>query len=1055
MIRNMDPKDHATEAIDDSEEHASSGSIDLPVENWDRYKMEALIGEGGMARVYKAFDPQLKRYVALKFIRGDNPVLTERLLKEARAQAQLEHEHVCKIYEVGEENGKRYIAMQFIKGDILQTAAKEMTLEQKIKVMVDVSNAIQSAHRAGIIHRDLKPSNIMVERTEDASFHSYVMDFGIARELSSAARTATSDIMGTPSFMSPEQIFSDPTKIDRRADIYGLGACMYSILLDRAPFEGPIAEVLVKLISEDPVSLRMVDPSIPKDIETIVMKCLEKDPSQRYDSARALSEDLKRYLEGEPILAIPLKWKYRLSKKIKKNKLTSALLAAFLLLLIIASSALLYSWWRTEKQVRLAQQFSQEVEAVDWVMRMAHMSPIHDVRNEKAKIRDRMKRIQAAMADAGSLSFGPGNYAVGKGYLILQEHESAKKHLDTAWKNGYRSPEIAYALGLTLGSLYQKGLSDVERMESSVAREKRLKDLEKDYRDPALQLLRQSKGAWAHAPEFVEGLIAFYEKRYGEALAKAKEASVRLPWFYESKILEGDIYYARGITKSDIGNKDQSIEDLTHAEAAYRNAIRIGQSDARAYGGVCNVYSKIFRMQVYEKKIDLESLKNDAIAACSLALQVEPENTSVLYESSLIQTYWGEHLEIEGKDPSESLKTAFLLAEKVIKLKPNHDSAYESMGLGLRTRGNYEALVGKNPEESFRAAAKAFDKALKIDSNNGSTWNSLGLLYNDLAYIEMSNGKDPRHSLQQSVKAMHRALQINPNKIHAIANLGWAYSHLGKYEMEHGHDPIPSLNLSIQYLNLSIQHLEQTKAKLASNVFPYRWLLYVHRNLGEHRLRMGEDPSNEFALAEQSFQDGIGLTSKDAILHKHMARIPILKAKLAVDGNDSPIVELRKAAELMKTALQYDPTDSATYVQMGMASLLEARWEMSRNKNPEASFAKSKTSFGKALKLDAEEPTGHIGMAELYYWSAHASRSNVQVAESLIQQGLEQCKEAIRIDATSATAYGVRGMLLHLRANLKQNQQDEIAAADSFRKALSLNKFLANQLKPWLVQIAF
>ena len=146
------------------------------------YQIEALLGYGGMGHVFKAFDPALNRYAALKVLRAETPEWARRFLQEARVQAKIDHENVCKVYEVGETDGKQFIAMQLIQGKTLGAAAKELKMEQKIRIMKQVADALHAAHREGLIHRDIKPTNIMVVHTEEGDWRPYVLDFGLARE---------------------------------------------------------------------------------------------------------------------------------------------------------------------------------------------------------------------------------------------------------------------------------------------------------------------------------------------------------------------------------------------------------------------------------------------------------------------------------------------------------------------------------------------------------------------------------------------------------------------------------------------------------------------------------------------------------------------------------------------------------------------------------------------------------------------------------------------------------------------------------------------------------
>jgi hypothetical protein len=275
----------------------------FPVPSWDRYRPIRLLGEGGMGRVYLARDLRLGRNVAIKFVRGDDPDMSRRIVGEARAQARVNDPHVCRVYEVDEVDGRVYIAMQFVDGVALPELVGALTYEQKALVMRGAALGVHEAHRVGLIHRDLKPTNIMVERDPDGTLRPFVMDFGIARDWS-VSDTATGTVLGTPQFMAPEQARGEVKQLDRRADVYSLGATLYAFLVGRAPIEGENPLVILNRISIDNAPrLRTIDPDVPPDLEAIAVKCLEKDRAARYESARALADDLGRFLDGQPVEA--------------------------------------------------------------------------------------------------------------------------------------------------------------------------------------------------------------------------------------------------------------------------------------------------------------------------------------------------------------------------------------------------------------------------------------------------------------------------------------------------------------------------------------------------------------------------------------------------------------------------------------------------------------------------------------------------------------------------------------------------------------------------------
>jgi tetratricopeptide (TPR) repeat protein/predicted Ser/Thr protein kinase len=296
-----------------------------------RYETAVPLGSGGVGEVFKAYDPALQRFVALKYLKHHDPALAERLLREARLQARVDHEAVCKVYAAGtDETGRPYIAMQYIEGRTLERAAAELSLAEKLRVVQRVAEAVHAAHETGLIHRDLKPENIMLDERSGEEPKAYVLDFGLAREHQATGLTRTGVIVGTVAYMAPEQARGEVHTLDRRTDVYALGATLYRVLAGRPPFQGSDLDVILQSLHRDPTPLREIDGAIPRDVETIVGKCLEKDPQHRYATAQSLALDLAHVLAAEPIDARPPSRVRSLLRPVRRNPSLSVALAAAL-----------------------------------------------------------------------------------------------------------------------------------------------------------------------------------------------------------------------------------------------------------------------------------------------------------------------------------------------------------------------------------------------------------------------------------------------------------------------------------------------------------------------------------------------------------------------------------------------------------------------------------------------------------------------------------------------------------------------------------------------------
>ena len=275
------------------------------------YEVLRELGRGGMGVVYQARHLRLDRVVALKMILAGGHAGEAELARfrtEAEAVARLQHPNIVQIFEVGEHADLPYFSLEFCGGGGLDKKLNGTPLPPRAAaaLLEKLARAMQAAHDKGVVHRDLKPANVLLAEGGEPK----ITDFGLAKKLDADGQTQTGAVMGTPSYMAPEQAAGKTKELGPACDVYALGAILYECLTGRPPFKGStMLDTLAQVLADDPVPPRKLQSNAPRDLETICLKCLEKDPARRYGSALALAEDLERWLNGKPVTAHPPSWR--------------------------------------------------------------------------------------------------------------------------------------------------------------------------------------------------------------------------------------------------------------------------------------------------------------------------------------------------------------------------------------------------------------------------------------------------------------------------------------------------------------------------------------------------------------------------------------------------------------------------------------------------------------------------------------------------------------------------------------------------------------------------
>ncbi|MBS2020822.1 MAG: protein kinase [Deltaproteobacteria bacterium] len=875
----------------------------------ERYELLDVLGSGGMGRVWHAYDTRLKRDVAIKTLNAVGAKATSKLVQEAQAQARVEHPHVCRIYEVGwDELGEPFIVMQLISGKTLSDVAQTLSLEQRVKAVKNISEAVHEANRNGVIHRDLKPSNVLMEPQPEGGFKACVTDFGLAREATDSLETRTGSVVGTPQYMAPEQARGETSLIDRRTDVYGLGAMLYEVLSGMMPFEGNAYDILNQVLAGSPIPILKRQPALPRDLAVIVGKCMERDQRRRYDSARALADDLQRWLDGAAILARPPSLTYRLRRFVGRHPIAIAVPLVLLLLGGLAQA----TFWRTRSKAReVAARFGQDVKEIEGAMSLALILPLHDTTAEENKVRTRMARLDREMLLLGREGLGPGNYALGRGYLALGETERARDAFQKAWDAGYTTPETATGLGRALVDLYETALRDNARLEDPALRQRKKKELMKSLREPAMAALREGAGATTEPAEYVEALLRFCDEDLDGAEAMAKEAILRAPWLYEGRLLLGRIARERGQRKRAAGDEAGADAEFREAQEPLEIAVQIGRSDPRAWSELCGLWMDVVAQPSYRSA----EAPQEMFTACHNAVTAAPNRVNSWVQLAGAHRTWAEALQRVGKpEEADELVSAGQDAKHALALDPQSAAAHLVRGLALHRLSRIEDQEGRDPGPALEKSIDELQRAFELEPENVQLASQLGTAMGERAQNLFDQARDPTGSLERAAQLLTRAFAMDPLYLVPQADLGRVRQLQARWQAERGVDPLAALDDAQRAWRQA--GLSETSTQIG--------LARTDLQRAEWQLEVGADATATFTEAADLLGrlTGAGRAGEVAI---DVARLHWLRARQEQLSGRDPTKEITEARAAMETSPRSGPLARQALLLSARLDLLAAR----------------------------------------------------------------------------------------------------------------------------------
>ncbi|CAM2067717.1 Non-specific serine/threonine protein kinase [Sulfidibacter corallicola] len=1009
-------------------------SHEFPVANWDRYQPERFLGEGGMGKVFLAYDPRLQRRVAIKFVHEGREEDARRLIREARSQARVQHERVCKVFEVNEIDSQVYIAMEYIDGRSMTDQAVDLTTRELVEVVREAALGVHAAHEVGLIHRDLKPSNIMLAKSESGAWKPYVVDFGLAFDWGEDSTQMWA--AGTPHFMAPEQALGQEGCLDPRTDVYSLGATLYWCLCGKPPIQGSNAlETLARIPQDDPVAPHLHNPRVSKDLELITLKCLRKNRAARYPSALALAKDLDCYLRGDAVSVRAADWSYLVAKKIRKHRVFATMLVTTLLLMIGAG---IWNWnlsQRAALREDFVRRFAEQAEEIEAMVRFTYMLPLHDIRVEREEIQNRFSTIKQTMETAGPLASEAGNYALGRSHSALGEYHRARSYLEIAWDQGFREPRVAYSLAQTLGALYHEALTEVSKIKDPELRLAREKELRTQYRDRVLDLLKLVPTEGARFPEYLEAMIAFYEQDWENAQELLVASRRKAPWFFESYLLEGRILLARARQAEIKGHPEQTRSFFQRARQSYREALKIAPSNPEIYFALADLNAIQTNFVNYHGGAT-DALVEEGNLAIDNALIANPDSYPAMVRRVNLDSVALQNRINRSEDVTEDLAKALALARRAQSFNPRDPRLLKVLGkLHLqRALGRREKTL--DPSRDL-AAVWAIYGRIPEGHRDHAYYVTLGLAHKIAADHLAQNGEDSLSQRDAAIRSYRQAISLDPHNLQGKVNLG--------LEMLSRADLVTDSELETN-LRETATVFREVLAQNPEHMLGHYFLATCLERLGTLYGEWDLDPEGEFMEALCHYERAEEIQPRVPNFPQGQAITWHLLAKDRWSRGLPYESFIQKAEEACERAIQINPGFGHAHNSMAVTLFWAANAQIKRGQNPGQKIQRALSTLDTAEEILPNLPQIHLTRAAALEVRGKALVDRNRSAETTLRQALASIDRALEEQPDNFAFHGVKGSIL-LWTGIDRIQRGKSAtsvllqADHSFQVALQSHPF--------------
>ncbi len=942
-----------------------------PKNHLGKYVLVRELGKGGMGVVHLAWQSDLRRYVAIKLIRGvDSEEDVARFKREAQIVAQLQHPNIIPVYEIGDHEERPYMVMMYIEGRTLDRMLKSSDrppVRRLLEWLGEAARAVEHAHAKEVIHRDLKPSNLIV----DASGRVYVMDFGLARQVqrgSGTSMTLSGVVVGTPSYMSPEQAEGRTRRIGAHSDVYSLGATMYEMLTGEPPHRGDSAmEILHSVALNEPRTPRALNPKIHADLETICLKAMDRDMARRYRSAGAFADDLRRWLDGEPIEARPLSGFGRLVRSAKRHRLAAASLAVAAMALLAAAVTAVVTTGRLQRRAAAQRELDEATK------RRYELETTED------------EGIRRAIA-------GECEAAVRRALAIDPSHAEAHAELGAALSHLQRPPEEV------LAAFERAAAADPSCARAYLLRSGHLMDRydgarplpHVTYRPDGEPSLSGRPPETAPLKDLRTRIASDYEAyaRLGKGAAATEEAFQLARWRSFLATTSGDypaaireLQAARRMrvptaaVDFDLANLLTLSGDVAGAVAAAHEGLRKRPRHAKLLALVA-ILRYVAEAWTAAHEDEFTSLRD----AMDRALEVEPGAMHVRRARGALHVNWASWRSDRGLDPTPLMEIAERELRRVIEAIPEDASALDKLGTLRYYQARRAVDTGADPAGAIREALELFDRSRAADPAGIAA--AQGRLVARGWHLELRGdaGEDVQRELDLALAEARALADTQPDEQSAQGMVGRIGEYVVRAGRRAGRDVLPLL-----------EELTGHTARMAA-----RW------------------PKNADAASQHGY-------------------LLLQKAEVLTARRSDPTETLALARDALEAALRIRPASILIAIRRATADFDEATWLHSAGRPAQAHFDSAERRLADAAKRAPDDRQllrnlGHCRMSMAII--ASSAGGDIEPHLRRAEEAYDRLVSLFPLDARSRHDRGkARAMRIHDALVRRQDLREGIDAA--------------------------